>query len=84
MIILKKNVKIIECNKRGVISHHGQKLDQPNLEGFFSLIFYVNKKTPVLALNEFLNCLDEIGIPASIIKNKCLKDRPKNVKSKPV
>ena len=76
---LKKHPNIIQWDQRGRITHHGRKLEQSNVAELFHLIFCVNKKASVPAQNEFLQALQEIGIPSSIIKNKHLNAHPKTV-----
>ena len=84
MNYLKKNSDIFEWNKRGVISYHGQKLDQSNLVNFFHFLCECESNIYISSQRQVLHALDEIGMSESIIKNKYLKDLSNIVKLKPV
>lgn len=75
---LKTNSKKLEWDERGVITYNGQKLEHSNIAELFHFIFSVNKKPPVAAQSEFLEALKEMGVPASIIKNKYMSLESKN------
>lgn len=74
---LKSNA--IEWDQRGLVKYKGQTLEQSNLAELFHLIFCVNKRPPVKTPTEFLQVLQEIGVPESMIKNKFLSFQAEKV-----
>lgn len=69
---LKSRSNAIEWDQRGLVKYNGETLEKSNLAELFHLIFCVNKKPPVKTPTEFLQVLQEIGVPESMIKNKFL------------
>lgn len=79
MNLLKSRSNAFEWDNSGVVRYKGQKIEKSNLADLFHLIFCVNKKPPVEAPTEFLNALQEMGVPESMIKNRFLSFQTKKI-----
>lgn len=75
--LLKSDSSKMKWNRKGLITYKGETLQDTNLAELFHLIFCTNKKPPVKPPTEFLEALQEIGVPRSMIKNKYLSFQPK-------